>query len=103
MWKNNQCTWKENWRDRVWDVKSRLIGKDPFAGKEGGLVEKGVTKDEMVGWYHRINIHGFEQTEKEQRTGKPSVLQFMGSQSVGNDLAAKSQQIFWEFVFLKNN
>ena len=30
-------------------MKSRLIGKDPFAGKDGVLVEKGVTKDEMVG------------------------------------------------------
>ena len=24
--------------------------------------EKGVTEDEMVGWYHRLNGHEFEQT-----------------------------------------
>ena len=30
-------------------MKNRLIGKDPVAGKDGGLVEKGRAKDEMVG------------------------------------------------------
>ena len=30
------------------DMKSRLIGKDPEAGKDGGQEEKGVTEDEMV-------------------------------------------------------
>ena len=34
------------------DVKSQLFGKDPDAGKDGGQEEKGVTKDEMVGWHH---------------------------------------------------
>ena len=34
------------------DVKSRLIRKDPNAGKDGGQEEKGVTEDEMVGWHH---------------------------------------------------
>ena len=41
------------------DVKSWLIGKDPDAGKDWGQEEKGSTKDEMVGWYHRLNGHGF--------------------------------------------
>ena len=38
----------------VWptDVKSRLIGKDPDAGRDWGQEEKGVTEDEMVGWHH---------------------------------------------------
>ena len=44
------------------DVKSRLIGKDPDAGKDGGQEEKGVTEDEMVGWHHQLNEHEFEQT-----------------------------------------
>ena len=30
------------------DVKSRLIGKDPDAGKEGRQEKKGATEDEMV-------------------------------------------------------
>ena len=34
------------------DAKSRLIGKDPDAGK---AEEKGPTEEEMVGWHHRLN------------------------------------------------
>ena len=44
------------------DVKSRLIGKDPDAGKDWGQEEKGATEDEMVGWHHWLNGHEFEQT-----------------------------------------
>ena len=44
------------------DMKSWLIGKDPDAGENWGKEEKGVTEDEMVGWYHRLNGHEFEQT-----------------------------------------
>ena len=40
------------------DVKSWLIGKDPDAGKDWGQ-EKEMTEDEMVGWHHRIDGHGF--------------------------------------------
>ena len=43
-------------------VKSRLIGKDPDAGRDWGQEEKGTTEDEMVGWYHRLNGHEFEKT-----------------------------------------
>ena len=42
-------------------MKSRLAGKDPDAGKDGGQEEKGMTEGEMVGWHHRLNGHGFEQ------------------------------------------
>ena len=34
------------------DVKSRLIGKEPDAGKDGRREEKGTTEDEIVGWHH---------------------------------------------------
>ena len=40
------------------DVKSWLIRKDPDVGKDWGK-EKGTTKDEKVGWHHRLNEHGF--------------------------------------------
>ena len=48
----------------IWppDAKSRLTGKDPDARKYWGQEEKGATKDEMIGWHHRINGHEFEQT-----------------------------------------
>ena len=39
---------------------SRLIGKDPDAGKDGRQ-EKGTTEDKMVGWHHQLNAHEFEQ------------------------------------------
>ena len=42
-------------------VKSRLIGKDPDAGKDWRQEEKGMTEDEMVGWHHRLDGHEFEQ------------------------------------------
>ena len=34
------------------DAKNWLIGKDPDAGKDWKLEEKGMTEDEMVGWDH---------------------------------------------------
>ena len=40
------------------DVESWLIGKDPDAGKDWGQ-EKGTTEDDMVGWHHQHNGHGF--------------------------------------------
>ena len=36
-----------------------LIWKDPDAGKDWGQEEKGTTEDEMVGWHHQHNGHGF--------------------------------------------
>ena len=47
------------------DVKSRLTGKDPDAGKDWGQEEKGVTEDEMIRWHHRLNGHEFEQTPED--------------------------------------
>ena len=41
------------------DAKSWLIWKDPDAGKDWGPEEKGKTEDEMVGWHHRLDEHGF--------------------------------------------
>ena len=43
------------------DSKSRLIRKDPDAGKDWRQ-EKWTTEDEMVGWHHWVNGHEFEQT-----------------------------------------
>ena len=41
------------------DAKSWLIWKDPDAVKDWGQDEKRTTEDEMVGWHHRLNGHGF--------------------------------------------
>ena len=40
-----------------------------------------MTEDEMVGWHHRLDGHEFEQALGVDETGKPGVLQCMGSQS----------------------
>ena len=41
------------------DAKSWLIWKHPDAGKDWGQEEKGTTEDEMVGWHHQLDGHGF--------------------------------------------
>ena len=41
-------------------AKSWLIWRYPDAGKDWGQEEKGTTEDEMVGWHHRLEGHGFE-------------------------------------------
>ena len=43
------------------NVKSWLIRKDPDVGKDWRWEKKGMTADEMVGWHHQPNGHGFEQ------------------------------------------
>ena len=40
-------------------AKSWLTGKDPDAGRDWGHEEKGTTEDEMAGWHHWLNGHGF--------------------------------------------
>ena len=38
------------------DAKADSLEKTLMLGK----IEKGTTEDEMVGWHHRLNGHGFE-------------------------------------------
>ena len=58
----------------------------------------------MVRWHHRLNGHEFEQTPGYWRTEEPCVLQSMGSQRVGHDLATEqqlmkvvNQNVFWAY------
>ena len=41
------------------EAKSSLIWKDLDAGKDRRLKEKETTEDEMIGWHHRLDGHGF--------------------------------------------
>ena len=43
------------------------------AGRDWGQEEKGKTEDEMVGWYHRLHGHKFEQT-LEDGVGQESLV-----------------------------
>ena len=45
-------------------VKSWHIGKDTDAGRNWGQEEKGTTEDEMAGWHHRLDGHGFGWTPR---------------------------------------
>ena len=40
-------------------AKCWLIGKDPDAGRDWEQEEKGMTKDEMAGWHHWLDVHEF--------------------------------------------
>ena len=71
------------------EAKSQRMGKDPDAGKEWGQEEKGTTEDEMVGWHHRVNGHGFEQTLGDGE-GQGSLA--CRSQRVWHDWATEQQQ-----------
>ena len=58
-----------------------------------------MTEDEMVGWHHRLDSHEFEQApgvgDRQGSlvcTGKPGVLQSMGSQRVRHNLVTEQQQ-----------
>ena len=43
------------------DAQNKFIGKDPAPGKDWRWEEKGTKEDEMVGWYHWLSGHEFEQ------------------------------------------
>ena len=66
------------------DVKSWLIWKDPDAGKDWEQGKKGMTEDEMVEWTWVWGNSG-----SWWWTGRPGVLQSMGSQRVGHDWATE--------------
>ena len=44
-----------------------------------------MTEDEMVGWHHQLDGHGFGVRELVTVIRRPGVLQSMGSQRVGYD------------------
>ena len=80
MWSSNTlATW---WEEHL------FIRKDP--GKDWRQEEKGTTEDEIVGWHHRLNGHEFDGCSPPNSgswwyTGKPGMLQSLGSQRVGHD------------------
>ena len=71
------------------DVKNWLFGKDPDVEKDWRQEEKGVTVDEMVGWYRWLNGHDWASSGRWWGRGKPGVLQSMGSQIVRHEWVTK--------------
>ena len=70
--KSNQCILKEispeySLEELTLKLKLQYFGhliqrKDPDAGKDWRKEEKGTTEDDMVGWHHQLNGHGFRWT-----------------------------------------
>ena len=46
------------------DAKNWLLRKDPDAGNDWRQEKKGTMEDEMVGWHHQLDGHGFEQAPR---------------------------------------
>ena len=77
------------------DAKSWLNWKDPDAEKDWRQEEKGTTEGEMVGWHHWLNrqrvrwldgiTDSIDSSGSWWWTGRPGVLQSMGSQRFGHD------------------
>ena len=54
-----------HWKDWCWSWSSNTLAtwcEEPDDGRDWRQEEKGVTEDEMVGWYHQLSGHEFEQT-----------------------------------------
>ena len=70
------ATWCKNW----------LTGKDPEARKEWRLEDQAMAEDEMIGWYHQLDGHEFEQAlGVGEGQGSLSCCNPCESQRVGHD------------------
>ena len=76
-------------------AKSWLTGKKPDSGRDWGQEEKGTTEDEMAGWHYWLNAMCLSlswvwaSSGSWRWTGRPVVLQSMGSPRVGHDGATE--------------
>ena len=79
------------------DAKNWLTGKDSDAGTDWRQEEKGRTEDEMVGWHHWLNGWRWVWANSGSWwwTGRPGVVQSMGSERVGHDWAT---EVNWDLL-----
>ena len=63
--------------------------KAPDAVKDWRQEEEWTTEDEMVGWHHRLNGRVWVSSGSWWWTGRPGMLQSMGSQRVAHDWATE--------------
>ena len=73
------------------EVKSRLIGKAPNAGKDWWR-EKGTTEDKMVGRHQWLWTWVWANSWRWWRTGRPGMLQSTALQRVRHNLENEQQQ-----------
>ena len=74
------------------DVKNWLIWKDPDAGKDWRLEEKGMTEDEMKEWPHWLDGQEFEQALGAGDGQVAWCATVHGLQRVGHDWATELNQ-----------
>ena len=43
----------------LWPLMQRVDSLEKTLGRDWGREEKGTTEDEMAGWHHRLDGHGF--------------------------------------------
>ena len=71
------------------------------AGRDWGQEEKGTTEDELAGWHHQLDAPWvWVNSGSWWWTGRPGVLQFMGSQRVGHNWAT---ELNWTEPFTEKN
>ena len=73
------------------DANSWLTWKDPDSGKDWRQEEKGTTEDEMVGWHHQLNRHGFGWTLRVGHRQRGLVC----SSSWGGKESDRTEQLNW--------
>ena len=83
------CKWLKNYLWWPPGAKSQLIREDLDAGKDWGQEEKGLTEDEMVDGVTDSMDMVWVDSKSWWWTGRPGVLQSMGSQRVGHDWATE--------------
>ena len=74
----------------MWRADS--LEKTLMLGKFDSRRKRKQQRMRWVAWHHQLNGHEFEQTlGDDERTGKPGVLESIGSQRVGHDLVTEQQ------------
>ena len=82
------------------DSKNWLIWEDPDAGRDWGQEAKGTTEDEMVRWPSPTRWAWVWVNSGSWRwTGRPGVLQSMGSQTVRHDWVTELNWTFWKKIY----
>ena len=79
VWNKLQYFWALMWRPNS--------GKNSDTGKDWEQEEKGATEDEVVGWYHWLNGHEFEQS--------PGDSEGQGSLACCNPCDCKESDMTW--------
>ena len=94
------------WKDWFWSWNSNTLAicceelthlKWPWCWKKLNVGGEGDDENEMAWWYHQLNGHKFwVNSGSWWWTGRPGVLQSMGSQRIGHNWVTETQKFFLE-------